>query len=463
MGRSLGRSSAKIDLTQGPIISRVMMFALPICLGSILQQLYSTVDTLVVGNFCGALSLAAVGTSSQPVEIFLCLFLGLGTGVTILISQATGGGDQLKLKQVVQNANAFLYLCGIPVTLLGFLCSGLVLNLMQTPADTFDLAVSYTRITFLGTLGTLGYNINAGVLRGMGDSRSSLWFLLISCMVNIVLDLLFVAVIGIDVSGAAWATIIAQYVSWVCSMVYIRRKYPEIGYSPIPRTMDKAGLIEVARVSLPLGLNNSIYSVGHIFTQVFINAQGSVFMAACSVGGKINSLANIAVQSLSSACTSFSGQNLGARRYDRLAKGCWQIPLFSGLIAMVGGVLVSVFSDPLLRLFNSDPAVLEMSKHYVGIMLPSLWTFAVFSGLLNMVYGLGIMKYPTLVNIMMLWAVRIPATWLICTFGNGINLVYAFPISFVFGMLAMLMFFFTHRWKEIRTLAKHQLESQAQV
>ena len=203
--------------------------------------------------------------------------------------------------------------------------------------------------------------------------------------------------------------------------------------------------------------------MGHIFTQVFINAQGSVFMAACSVGGKINSLANIAVQSLSSACTSFSGQNLGARRYDRLAKGCWQIPLFSGLIAMVGGVLVSVFSDPLLRLFNSDPAVLEMSKHYVGIMLPSLWTFAVFSGLLNMVYGLGIMKYPTLVNIMMLWAVRIPATWLICTFGNGINLVYAFPISFVFGMLAMLMFFFTHRWKEIRTLAKHQLESQAQV
>lgn len=457
----MASKSARVDLTTGPIILRTIMFALPICLGSILQQLYTTVDTLVVGNFCGATSLAAVGTSSQPVEIFLCLFLGLGTGVTILVSQATGSGDYAKLRQVVQNANAFLYLCGIPVTLLGFLFSGPVLELMQTPADTFDLAVNYTQITFLGTLGTLGYNINAGVLRGMGDSKSSLWFLMISCVVNIVLDLLFVAVIKMDVSGAAWATIIAQYVSWLCSMVYIRRKYPDTGYTPLPRSMDKAGLIEVARISLPLGLNNSIYSVGHIFSQIFVNAQGSIFMAACSVGGKINSLANIAVQSLSSACTSFAGQNLGARRYDRLAKGCWQIPLFSGVLAMVGGFIVNAYSEPILRLFNNDPAVLEMAHFYVSIMLPPLWTFAVFSGLLNMVYGLGIMKYPTIVNILMLWAVRIPVTWLICTFGEGVNLIYSYPISFIFGMTAMLCFFLSKRWKEICILARHQREAAA--
>ena len=454
------RSSAKIDLTQGPIISRAILFALPICLGSILQQLYTTVDTLVVGNFCGALSLAAVGTSSQPVEIFLCLFMGLGNGVTILVSQATGGKDQLKLRRVVRNANAFLYLCGIPVTILGFACSSLVLRLMQTPADTLALAVSYTQISFLGTLGTLGYNINAGVLRGMGDSRSSLWFLMISCVANVVLDLLFVAVFHMGVSGAAWSTILAQYLSWLCSILYIRRKYPEVDYSPIPRQVDRQGLMEVARISLPLGLNQSIYSVGHIFSQAFVNAQGSVFMAACSVGGRINSLANIAVSSLSSACTSFAGQNLGARRYDRLYRGCWQIPLFSCSLAAIGGVIVSCFSEPLLLLFNNDPAVLAMAKHYVSITLPWLWMYAMLTSVMNICYGLGIMKYPTIVNVLMLWAVRIPVTWLICTFGNGIDLVYSYPISFACGMLAMLMFFFTHRWKEIRMLAQPQRDAQ---
>lgn len=437
-----------------------MMFALPICLGSILQQLYSTVDTLVVGNFCGALSLAAVGTSSQPVEIFLCLFLGLGTGVTILISQATGSGDHGRLQQVIRNANAFLFLCGVPVTVLGVCFSPLVLQLMQTPADTLPLAISYTRISFLGTLGTLGYNINAGVLRGMGDSSSSLWFLLISCVMNIVLDLLFVAGLHMDVGGAAWATILAQYISWMCSILYIRRKYPELNYHVIPRSVDKAGLLDVARVSLPLGLNSSLYSVGHVFSQVFVNAQGAIFMAGCSVGGKVNSLANIAVQSLSSACTSFCGQNLGAQRYDRLAKGCWQIPLFSGAVAMAGGMLVSLFARPLLSLFNSDPVVLAMSEHYVNVLLPWLWTYAVFNGILNVAYGLGIMKYPTIVNLLMLWAVRLPLTWLICTYGEGTNLIYSYPISFIFGMLAMLMFFFTHRWKEIRMLGRHQGENR---
>lgn len=455
------RSSAKIDLTQGPIISRAILFALPICLGSILQQLYTTVDTLVVGNFCGALSLAAVGTSSQPVEIFMCLFMGLGNGVTILVSQATGSRDHLKLRRVVRNANAFVYLCGIPVTILGFLCTSLVLRLMQTPADTLPLAISYTQIAFLGTLGTLGYNINAGMLRGMGDSRSSLWFLMISCAANVVLDLFFVAVCHMGVSGAAWATILAQYLSWLCSILYIRRRYPEADYSPLPRSVDREGVMDVIRVSLPLGLNHSIYSVGHLFSQSFVNAQGSVFMAACSVGGRINSLANIAVSSLSSACTSFAGQNLGARRYDRLSRGCWQIPLFSCLLAMGGGVIVSIFSEPLLLLFNQDPAVLAMAKHYVSVTLPWVWMYAMLTSIMNVCYGLGIMKYPTAVNVLMLWAVRIPATWLICTFGNGTDLVYSYPISFACGMLAMLMFYFTHRWKEIRMLARPQPESQS--
>ncbi|MGN1019505.1 MAG: MATE family efflux transporter [Aristaeellaceae bacterium] len=452
--------TAKIDMTQGRILPLVLRFALPLCIGSILQQLYSTVDMLVIGNFCGATALAAVGTSSQPVEMFLCLFMGLGTGVTILVSQATGGGDQARQQVVVRNATVFLYLCALPLTVLGVCFGPLLLRLMQAPADTWDMAVSYIRILFLGTLGNLGYNVNAGILRGVGDSNSSLLFLLISCLVNIVLDLLLVAGLGMDVSGAAWATIIAMYISWLISMAYIRRRYPELGYSPIPRGADPQALRDIARVSIPLGLNHSFYSVGHLFLQTLINAQGSIFMAACTVGAKVNGLANVAINALSSAGTTFAGQNLGAERYDRLARGGWRIPLFSGTVTLAVALLVVAFARPILSLFNDDPDVLALALRYVRLVTPSLSAFAVFNGIIAFVNGMGIMTYPTIVNILMLWAVRIPVAYLINAVGAGLYVMASFPISFVFGMLVMLCFFLTPRWRGIRKKARLQLSGQ---
>lgn len=447
-------TAKRIDMTQGPIIRRALMFALPIVLGSILQQLYSTVDVMVVGNFCGSESLAAVGTSSQPIEMFLCLFMGLGTGVSILVSQYTGSGDTAHLKAVVNNANVFLYLCAVPLTILGVVLGPALLSIMQVPPEAWDHAVDYVRILFLGTLGNLGYNVSAGILRGVGDSRATLRFLMISCAVNIVLDLLFVAVLRTDVAGAAWATIIAMFASWGCSIVYIRRRYPELDFHPIPRGVDKKILGEIARIGLPLGLNQSIYSVGHFVLQVLVNGQGVVFAAACSVGGKVNGIANVAIQALASSATAFSGQNLGAKRYDRLAKGGWQIPLFTGALTCTAGLIVTALSPWMLRLFNDDPAVLVLAERFVRVVLPSCWTYAVFNCIINFVNGMGLIKYSTIVNILVLWVVRIPVALLISIFWDGSWVMLCYPASFVTGMIAMLLFYLSKRWKEIRMLAK---------
>lgn len=210
-----------IDMTKGSIFKLVILFALPICAGNILQQLYNTVDTMVVGKFCGSTSLAAVGTSAQPVEMLLCIFLGLGTGVSILVSQYTGKGDLEHVKKIISTATSFLYLCAIPLSILGVFLGPLILKMMQVPEDAFSQATAYLRIVFLGTLGNMGYNMNAGILRGVGDSRASLLFLLISCFVNILLDLLFVAVLGMDVTGAALATTLAMFSSWLFSILYL--------------------------------------------------------------------------------------------------------------------------------------------------------------------------------------------------------------------------------------------------
>ena len=450
------KAAKKVDMTQGSIMKRVLLFALPICVGNVLQQLYGTVDTLVIGNFCGSVSLAAVGTSSQPVEILLCVFLGLGTGVSILVSQFTGSGDTESLKEIGATAISFLFLCSIPLTIIGQFAGPAVLRFMQVPDDTWELANAYISIIFFGTLGNMGYNMNAGILRGMGDSNASLLFLIVSCAVNIVLDLVFVAGLGMDVAGAAWATTIAMYCSWLFSIVYIRKKYPEFCFTCLSHRMNKRMLASIVAIGLPLGLNSSIYSVGHILMQSLINLQGSIFIAACSGSSKVTGIANVAITSLSSAATTFSGQNLGAGNYVYLKKGGIQIPLFSGLITCIAGLLVTFWCRPLLEFFTRDAAVLDIAVRYIRIVLPFTWAYAVFNGIICFVNGMGEVRFPTVVNLLMLWAVRIPCAWLITWYIDGGYVMACLPISFVFGMCCMFSYFFSKNWKKIGRLAAEQ-------
>ena len=417
-------------MTTGPILKNVFLFAIPIVIGNILQQLYTTVDTLVIGKYCGYVSLAAVGTSSQPVEVLLCIFLGIGTGVSILISQYAGASDQNKIQDACHTAVSFVYLCGIPVGILGWFCTPYILQFMDVPADTFNAALTYTRIVFIGTLGNIGYNMNAGILRGMGDSLASLWFLVISCITNIVLDLVFVAGFGMDVSGAALATSIAMYLSWLSSVLYIKKKFPELSFSFLPKSFQRTEMKKIISIGLPIGLNNSLYSFGHVAVQTMVNAQGSVFMAGTSVAGRITGLSNIAITALSSAATTFSGQNYGAKNYKRLKAGHVRIPVISGLITLTFGLIFISIRMPILRCFSADEAVLMYAGRYVVILLLSQWIYAIFNGIMCIVNGIGKVRYTTIVNLLMLWAVRIPSAYLICRFYDGTFIMLCFPISF---------------------------------
>ncbi|MCR5715710.1 MAG: MATE family efflux transporter, partial [Lachnospiraceae bacterium] len=439
-------SRSKIDMTTGSIMKAVILFALPLCFGNVLQQLYSTVDTLIIGNFCGSIALAAVGTSSQPVEIFMGVFMGIGNGVSILIAMYTGKKSEYDQMRVVTSAITFIYITAIPLTLLGILLTPGILTLMQVPSDTMALATLYTRIVFLGSLGSMGYNMNAGILRGIGDSTASLIFLLISSVINIVLDYLFVAILGMDVGGVALATIIAMFFSWISSILYIRRKYPELDFTFFPRVYDARTLTEILKIGVPLGLNNSIYCIGHVLLQAVINAQGSVFMAGCAIATKINALATMAVNGFSASASTFAGQNFGAGTFDRLRKGAYRITFFNGLFAMVGGALCTIFGAQLSGLFNSDPAVIAMSVRYINVVLPFYWCFAVLNTILNIANGVGAVRYSTVSNLLMLWAIRIPTSYLIAFFFDGTYCMAGISVSFVCGMITMLCFFRSKRW-----------------
>ncbi len=449
-------SRTKLDMTHGPIMKLVVLFAIPMVIGNILQQLYSTADTFIIGNFCGSASIAAVGTSSQPLEVFLCVFMGIGTGVSILTSIHTGAGDDESLGKLVKTAVSFTYIAAIPLVILGIVLTPVILKLMQVPADTWDLAVTYIRIVFLGLLGNMGYNMNAGILRGLGDSTASLVFLVISTLTNIVLDTLFIAVFKMDVAGAALATVIAMYMSWAASIIYIKKKYPELPFTVLPGYMNREMLGEIMKTGLPLGFNNSVYTVGHIMLQSLINTQGSYFMAGTSVSGKIMGISSIAITSFAAAMSTFAGQNYGAGNYARLRRGGRIVPLYSAIITIALGAVMYMSSETLVRLFTRDSQAIYYALLCLHMQLPFQWCFCVLNTVLNLANGIGGVKYSTVVNILMLWAVRIPSAFLIAHFYDGHYVTFGVSISFIFGMTAALTFYRSKRWKEVIELAKKQ-------
>ena len=449
-------SRTKLDMTHGPIMKLVVLFAIPMVIGNILQQLYSTADTFIIGNFCGSASIAAVGTSSQPLEVFLCVFMGIGTGVSILTSIHTGAGDDESLGKLVKTAVSFTYIAAIPLVILGIVLTPVILKLMQVPADTWDLAVTYIRFVFLGLLGNMGYNMNAGILRGLGDSTASLVFLVISTLTNIVLDTLFIAVFKMDVAGAALATVIAMYMSWAASIIYIKKKYPELPFTVLPGYMNREMLGEIMKTGLPLGFNNSVYTVGHIMLQSLINTQGSYFMAGTSVSGKIMGISSIAITSFAAAMSTFAGQNYGAGNYARLRRGGRIVPLYSAIITIALGSIMYMSSETLVRLFTRDSQAIYYALLCLHMQLPFQWCFCVLNTVLNLANGIGGVKYSTVVNILMLWAVRIPSAFLIAHFYDGHYVTFGVSISFIFGMTAALTFYRSKRWKEVIELAKKQ-------
>ncbi|MBR2662734.1 MAG: polysaccharide biosynthesis C-terminal domain-containing protein, partial [Clostridia bacterium] len=332
----------------------------------------------------------------------------------------------------------------------GMLAAPAILRLMQVPEDTLPLATLYVRIVLAGSLGNIGYNMNAGILRGMGNSTASLAFLLVSCVVNIALDVTMVAGFGMDVAGAALATSAAMFFSWGFSIRYIRKHYPELSFPLFTLRISREHIRAILRIGLPIGLNNSLYSLGHMAMQTLVNSQGSIFMAGQAVAGRITGMANIAVSGMSSAATTFSGQNYGAGRYDRLRRGRWVIPASAGAITLTSCLLFLAGRTPLLRLFSSDPQVLFYANRYVSVQLLSLWMFSIFNTMLCLVNGAGLVRYTTIVNLLMLWAIRIPSAYAIRTFFDGTWIMLCFPISFLFGMLCMTGYnLFSREWREI--------------
>lgn len=444
-------------MTEGVIWKQLLLFALPLLLGNLFQQFYNTVDSIVVGNYIGANALASVGASTPIVNLMVGMFTGLGTGAGVVIAQFFGAKDHKGVHDGVHTTIALCLVSGLVMAVVGVALSPIILRLLDTPAEIMEGSVTYLQIYFMGVMALMIYNMGSGILRAVGDSRTPLYFLMVSSVVNILLDLLFVIKVQMGVAGVAWATLIAQAIS--ACLVLIRLMTSTESYKLILKDIrfHKKVLLETIRIGLPGGIQNAVISFSNLIVQYNINSFGAAAVAGCSAYTKIDGFAILPVMSFSMAITTFTGQNIGAKNYDRVRKGaktCLVIAL-AVTLTLSGGLYL--FGEKLLRVFSSDQQVLSYAVQMMHFLVPGYVCLATAHTYCGVVRGAGISMVPMLALVGNMCVLRV--IWIslaMPVFHNIIVVFLGYSLTWLTSALTMVIYYHRSGWLE-----RHRLQRVA--
>lgn len=367
------RGSARADhvmMTEGNIWRHLVWFALPLLIGNVFQQFYNTVDSIIVGNFVGKEALAAVGSSDPVINTIIGFFSGMATGAGVVISQYFGARNDKNVHEAVHTTILMTFILSILFTVLGVLMVPPLLRMMGTPDDVFDSVSTYLRIYFAGVIGLMFYNMGAGILRAVGDSKRPLYFLIFSAILNVLLDLLFVVVFRAGVAGVAYATIISHALSAVLILLTLTRETAAYRIVWKEIRLNKLMLGKIFRIGLPSALQMGITSFSNVFVQSYINGFGSACMAGWSSYGKIDKFCMLPIQSISLSVTTFVGQNLGAGQLKRAKKGSSIAFFLSIAVSVLMMIPIIIFAPSLVKLFNQEPDVVGYGTLFLRILIP---------------------------------------------------------------------------------------------
>ncbi len=436
-----------IDMTRGSPTRLILRFSLPLLVGNIFQQLYNMVDSVVVGRFVGSSALTAVSTGFPIIYLLSSLFIGFSVGATIMIAQYIGAGDRAAVSRTVDTIYSALLLAILPLTILGVVVCAPLLTLIRVPAEAYDQARVYCMVVLAGIIGSLGYNLNAGILQGLGDSKTPLIFLAVACGINVVLDLLFVIAFHWDVFGVALATIIAQFSSWVFGIFFINRKYPFVHIRFFQMKLDRPLLGQVLRLGIPSAIQECQFSLGILIMQALINGFGNAFAAGFGAANKIDTFAFMPIQSFSTATTTYVGQNIGAGELERVRKGARRALVLGTLVCAAISAVVVPLRRPLLMLFNTEPDVVAAGEAYLTRVLSTMFILAMMFIVNAVLRGAGATTVPMASSILSLWLVRVPVAWLLASSFGPESLYWAYPIGWSVGLVISAAVYLRGRWK----------------
>lgn len=442
-------SETKGLMTHGAIWKKILLFSLPLLLGNVFQQLYNTVDSVIVGNYVGGDALAAVGTSGPIINLLVGLFMGIATGAGVVIARYFGAQDSEGVHDAVHTTLAATFIGGLFLTVVGVLLSPTVVRLIGVPENIMADSISYLRIYFGGIIAMMTYNMGAGILRAVGDSKTPLYFLIISSIVNIILDMVFVIVLDMGVAGVAWATLIAQAVSATLTIMMLCRVNASYRVSLRQIRIKMSYLKEIIRIGLPSGLQNAIISMSNIVVQSYINSFGSAAIAGYSTYGKVDAFALMPVMSLSMAITTFTSQNIGAQRYDRVRQGVKTGLCMTCGTAVVLTSLVVVFARALLGIFTSDQQIIDYGLLTMTYQAPFYIILAVNNTLAGILRGAGKASVPSIIMAANMCGVRILWLSILMPIFNSIIVVYlAFSVTWLTTGLCLIWYYRHSHWLE---------------
>ena len=370
LARKNGGHSREMDMTTGNVFLHLFYFSLPLLAGNIFQQLYNMVDTWVVGNYVSNEAFSAVGTVSPIINMLIGIFMGLASGSGVVISQYFGAKNYKKVHDAVHTSIVITLILTVVFTIIGIAITPPMLRLMNTPAEVFPDSSAYLTIYFAGMVGLLVYNMGAGILRAVGDSRRPFYYLVVAAVINTVLDLVFVIVFGMGVQGVAYATIIAQGASAVLVMLALLRTDTCVRITLKDLKLDVEMLLKILRVGVPAALQMAVTSFSNVFVQSYINFFGADCMGGWTAYLKIDQLIFLPMQSIALAATTFVGQNLGVKQVDRAKQGTRTAMLMAGTSTVLISALVMFFAPYLVSFFNAKPEVVSFGTLFLHYLTP---------------------------------------------------------------------------------------------
>lgn len=444
-----------VDMTEGSPWKNIVMFTVPMLLGNIAQQLYNTVDSVVVGNYVGDNALAAVGSAGPILNLLIVLFVGISVGAGIMVSQYFGAKDREELSRTIGNCITLTAIATVFVMVVASFIARPLLVLLGTPDSIIDWCDSYLLILFIGSGGLAFYNILSGILRGLGDSVAALLYLLISTVINIVLDILFVVNLGLGVKGVALATVIAQAVSALLCLFRLMRMGEIFDMKASYLKLSGKHTRNIIKLGLPSGITQAIFSMAMIVVQSLTNSFGEMFIAANVIVMRVDGFAMMPNFSFGTAMTTYAGQNVGAKKYDRVEKGARQGTVIAVATSAVITSLILIFGKALMGIFTNTPELVDLSRRMMGILAAGYIAMAVTQSLSGVMRGAGDTMTPMWISIVTTILIRVPLAYGIAYLtrtpefpgGREECIFISLLCSWIIGALITLIFYRRGKWK----------------
>ena len=434
--------SRNINLTEGSILEGIIKFAIPLLLTNFLQQLYNTADLMIVGRFAGKNPMAAVGATGPVSNLLIGLFLGLTTGASVIISLYYGSNDREALKKSVGCSYFLGFMSGLAITIFGYFSTPFFLKIMDTPPEILHDATIYMRVFFMGTVPILIYNMGASILRATGDSKRPFNFLCVSALVNIVFDLILVGWLKMSVLGAGLATLASQVVSAILVTYSLLKTDGSYRLRKEEIKLHKYEAKRIFEIGIPTGVQTALLSFTNVIFQAKINSFGPDAIAGVAAEGRIDGFLFMSLQAIALAATTFSGQNFGAKRYDRLREGI-KISLLIVLgISAVLSVISIVFAEPLIAIFNPDEKVVSYGSDFLKIISLGIWSFGLSETISGFIRGSGHAMGPMIISLLTICILRLVVVYFAMPIYNSIRVIsIIYPVSYLANFLLTLIYY----------------------